>query len=170
MKIFAVLLHAHLLGRQIILHHFRNGKELPNIAADRNYDFNYQEMVFLKKEVEVLRVIYLRHIHFILGFESHAIILRLLLEMKYSFRMVSAKDSFSSPGAHPIRRILVFIFLYLTCVHTNIIAMLLLWKRFSKIICWRNSDRFNQCVYQNVIFISALVRMRLSNILHLSPY
>lgn len=55
MKIFAVLLHAHLLGRQIILHHFRNGKELPNIAADRNYDFNYQEMVFLKKEVEVLR-------------------------------------------------------------------------------------------------------------------
>lgn len=79
MKIFAVLLHAHLLGRQIILHHFRNGKELPNIAADRSYDFNYQEMVFLKKEVQVLRVRYLHHFHFILGFESDVIILRLLL-------------------------------------------------------------------------------------------
>lgn len=55
MKIFAVLLHAHYLGRTIILHHFRNGKEIESIAADRNYDFNYQETVFLKKEIEVLR-------------------------------------------------------------------------------------------------------------------
>lgn len=56
MKVFAVLLHAHYLGRTIILHHFRNGKEIENIAADRNYDFNYQETVFLKKEIEILRV------------------------------------------------------------------------------------------------------------------
>lgn len=55
MKVFAVLLHAHYLGRTIILHHFRNGKEIENIAADRNYDFNYQETVFLKKEIEILR-------------------------------------------------------------------------------------------------------------------
>ena len=55
-RIFAVLLHAHLLAKQVVLHHFRNGKELTNIASDRNYDFNYQEMVFLNKEVEILRV------------------------------------------------------------------------------------------------------------------
>ena len=43
--VFAVLLHTHLLGRQIRLRHIRNGTEvLPYIVRDDNYDFSYQRM------------------------------------------------------------------------------------------------------------------------------
>ncbi|CAI9727116.1 DBH-like monooxygenase protein 1 homolog [Octopus vulgaris] len=53
-KIFGVLLHSHLLGRQMALHHYRNGTILPPIVQDSSYDFNYQEMKFLHRPVTVL--------------------------------------------------------------------------------------------------------------------
>jgi len=37
------LLHQHLYGRQIRLHHFRNGTQLAPILEDNNYDFYYQQ-------------------------------------------------------------------------------------------------------------------------------
>ncbi|KAF2357527.1 Copper type II ascorbate-dependent monooxygenase C-terminal [Trinorchestia longiramus] len=53
-KIFAALLHSHLLGRAMILRHIRNGKELPPIVKDDTYDFNYQQYQVLKEERTVL--------------------------------------------------------------------------------------------------------------------
>ncbi|GAB1600141.1 DBH-like monooxygenase protein 1 [Argonauta hians] len=53
-KVFGVLLHSHLLGRKMILHHYRNGTILPPIVEDISYDFNYQEMKFLNHPVTVL--------------------------------------------------------------------------------------------------------------------
>lgn len=52
--IFAVGLHTHLLGRKLKFRHFRNGKELPVIVEDDNYDFNYQELRHLTNQVQVL--------------------------------------------------------------------------------------------------------------------
>lgn len=51
-KMFATFLHGHLLARQILLQHYRNDQLIATISADRNYDFNYQEMIFLSKEIE----------------------------------------------------------------------------------------------------------------------
>lgn len=36
-------LHAHLTARKIMLRHIRDGVELPPIAKDDHYDFNYQQ-------------------------------------------------------------------------------------------------------------------------------
>ncbi|CAH3037795.1 unnamed protein product, partial [Porites lobata] len=52
-KIFAALLHTHLAGRKVRVHHLRNGKELKRIVYDNHYDFNFQEYQMLKEEVEV---------------------------------------------------------------------------------------------------------------------
>lgn len=52
-RLFAVFLHSHLLGRQMKLRHFRNNVELPPIAVDENYDFNYQEYRYLPEEITV---------------------------------------------------------------------------------------------------------------------
>ncbi|XP_073234410.1 DBH-like monooxygenase protein 1 [Porites lutea] len=52
-KIFAALLHTHLAGRKVRVHHLRNGKELKQIVYDNHYDFNFQEYQTLKEEVEV---------------------------------------------------------------------------------------------------------------------
>ncbi|GIX78853.1 DBH-like monooxygenase protein 1 homolog [Caerostris extrusa] len=52
-RIFAVFLHSHLLGRQMKLRHFRNNIELPFIASDQKYDFNYQDYRYLPQEVIV---------------------------------------------------------------------------------------------------------------------
>ncbi|XP_054708790.1 DBH-like monooxygenase protein 1 homolog [Uloborus diversus] len=52
-RIFAVFLHSHLLGRQMKLRHFRNSVELPHIASDQRFDFNYQEYRYLPQEVIV---------------------------------------------------------------------------------------------------------------------
>ncbi|KAL9960044.1 hypothetical protein ACROYT_G033439 [Oculina patagonica] len=52
-NIFATLLHTHLAGRRTWLRHVRDGRELPNIARDEHYDFNFQEFQLLKKEVHV---------------------------------------------------------------------------------------------------------------------
>nr|CAB3263920.1 DBH-like monooxygenase protein 1 homolog [Phallusia mammillata] len=53
-NVFAALLHSHLLGRQITLQHIRNGVELPTIAGDKAYDFNYQETRYLPEERTVM--------------------------------------------------------------------------------------------------------------------
>ncbi|XP_076818497.1 DBH-like monooxygenase protein 1 homolog [Clavelina lepadiformis] len=39
----SVLLHSHLAGRKMKLRHVRNGTELPPIADDQSYDFDFQE-------------------------------------------------------------------------------------------------------------------------------
>jgi len=50
-KIFSSFLHTHLTGRATWTKHIRNGVELPEIARDDNYDFNFQDIQFLQKEV-----------------------------------------------------------------------------------------------------------------------
>ena len=42
------------IGRKLKLRHFRDGKELPWIANDDNYDFNYQQNHPLANPVKVL--------------------------------------------------------------------------------------------------------------------
>ncbi|XP_022247444.1 DBH-like monooxygenase protein 1 [Limulus polyphemus] len=54
LKIFAVFPHSHLIGKEILVRHFRNGSELAPIVVDRNYDFNYQEYRYLPEEVTIL--------------------------------------------------------------------------------------------------------------------
>ncbi|KAK3586446.1 hypothetical protein CHS0354_001828 [Potamilus streckersoni] len=54
-KIFGIVQHAHLLGRAITTRHFRNGTELPPIAVDPNYDFDFQEARLLRTERSVQR-------------------------------------------------------------------------------------------------------------------
>ncbi|XP_047468421.1 uncharacterized protein LOC125024667 [Penaeus chinensis] len=53
-KVFQGLLHAHLLGRKLILRQIRDGKELPIQLKDENYDFNYQQSRILKDEMTIL--------------------------------------------------------------------------------------------------------------------
>ncbi|XP_045124485.1 DBH-like monooxygenase protein 1 [Portunus trituberculatus] len=53
-KVFQVFLHAHLLGRGLTVRHIREGRELPVISQDLNYDFNYQQGRRLPQEVTVL--------------------------------------------------------------------------------------------------------------------
>ncbi len=55
-KIFAVMPHSHLVGRALRLLHVRNGTELPPIVEENSYDFNYQEILHLPREVEILPV------------------------------------------------------------------------------------------------------------------
>ncbi|XP_050737020.1 DBH-like monooxygenase protein 1 [Eriocheir sinensis] len=53
-KVIQVAQHSHLLGRGLTLRHIRGHRELPVIAQDLNYDFNYQISRRLKKELTVL--------------------------------------------------------------------------------------------------------------------
>ncbi|XP_039268984.2 DBH-like monooxygenase protein 1 homolog [Styela clava] len=48
-----VVLHSHLAGRKLRLRHIRDGVELPYIAMDNNYDFNYQDSRALHPPVVV---------------------------------------------------------------------------------------------------------------------
>ncbi|XP_064652353.1 DBH-like monooxygenase protein 1 homolog [Lineus longissimus] len=50
LNVFAVMLHAHLLGVGIKTWHVRDGIELPPIAEDKYYDFNYQTVMTLPEE------------------------------------------------------------------------------------------------------------------------
>ncbi|KAJ9595614.1 hypothetical protein L9F63_013190, partial [Diploptera punctata] len=52
-NMFAATLLTHLIGRKVRLRQIRNGVELPPIAADSNYDPNYQEFRQLVKPVQV---------------------------------------------------------------------------------------------------------------------
>ncbi|CAG7729787.1 unnamed protein product, partial [Allacma fusca] len=53
-NIINVLLHSHMAGRQLKLRHFREGVELPFVAQDSNYDFNYQQNRVLPEYRKVL--------------------------------------------------------------------------------------------------------------------
>lgn len=55
-NIFAVIMHTHQLGRRVRLRQIRGGEELPPIAADTNYDPNYQEYRKLQRPVKVYPV------------------------------------------------------------------------------------------------------------------
>ncbi|CAH3194021.1 unnamed protein product [Porites evermanni] len=52
-NVFAGLLHTHLAGRAIWTKHVRNGKELPEIGRDNNYDFNFQDIQVFRKEINI---------------------------------------------------------------------------------------------------------------------
>jgi len=49
-----VLLHAHLAGRELYLHQYRNGTELAPIAQEPYYNFAYQQMTTLQQERVIL--------------------------------------------------------------------------------------------------------------------
>ncbi|XP_077992069.1 DBH-like monooxygenase protein 1 homolog [Glandiceps talaboti] len=51
--VFASVLHSHLAGVELKTRHFRDGVELPIIAVDDTYDFNYQEMRYLKEPATI---------------------------------------------------------------------------------------------------------------------
>jgi len=53
-NIVTTFVHAHLWGKRLRFRHFRNGTELPLIAEDNHYDFNYQQSKTLKEEIKVL--------------------------------------------------------------------------------------------------------------------
>lgn len=52
-NMFAVIMHTHQLGRKVRLRQIRSGEELSPIAADTNYDPNYQEYRRLQRPVKV---------------------------------------------------------------------------------------------------------------------
>lgn len=54
--VFAVLLHAHLAGRAIRARHIRQQVELPPLASDDQFDFNFQEFQPLSQERLILPV------------------------------------------------------------------------------------------------------------------
>lgn len=52
--VFGGMLHAHLLGRKIVVRHWRNGEELEHLAADNAYDFNFQQTRMYDPPIHVL--------------------------------------------------------------------------------------------------------------------
>ncbi|CAM9565819.1 DBH-like monooxygenase protein 1 homolog [Lampetra fluviatilis] len=54
MKVFATMLHAHLLGRAVQVRHYRDGKQISDLGRDMGYDFNFQETRYLKELVSVM--------------------------------------------------------------------------------------------------------------------
>mmetsp|Transcript_1508 Transcript_1508/g.4760 ORF Transcript_1508/g.4760 Transcript_1508/m.4760 type:complete len:835 (-) Transcript_1508:141-2645(-) len=54
--IFGLNLHSHVSGRALSLRHIRNGRELPPIGVDANYDFNMQTVHFLSTPRKVERL------------------------------------------------------------------------------------------------------------------
>lgn len=51
---FVYLLHSHLSGRKERIRHFRGNEELPFIANDEHYDFNYQNNRHFRTELKLL--------------------------------------------------------------------------------------------------------------------
>jgi len=49
-----VVLHAHKAARKVVLRHIRDGKELPPIAQDNNYDLDYQQGRVVMPERHIL--------------------------------------------------------------------------------------------------------------------
>ncbi|CAG7722116.1 unnamed protein product, partial [Allacma fusca] len=54
-NVFNVFLHSHLAGRQMKLRQFRNGTELPWLAYDSKYDFNFQQNRLLPEYRKILK-------------------------------------------------------------------------------------------------------------------
>lgn len=46
-----------LSGRALKVLHYRDGKEIANLANNPHYDFNYQDMMFYRNEVKIMPVI-----------------------------------------------------------------------------------------------------------------
>ncbi|XP_063985800.1 MOXD1 homolog 1 [Diachasmimorpha longicaudata] len=53
-NVISVVLHSHLAGRRLSLKHIRNGEELPPIAHENRFDFDYQQSHSLDEEVKIL--------------------------------------------------------------------------------------------------------------------
>lgn len=53
-NVVSVMLHSHLAGRKLKLRHVRGGKELPPLAQDDHYDFNYQQSRTLSQATTIL--------------------------------------------------------------------------------------------------------------------
>ncbi|XP_011301507.1 MOXD1 homolog 1 [Fopius arisanus] len=53
-NVISVVLHSHLAGRRLSLKHIRNGQELPHIAHENHFDFDYQQSHSLAEEVKIL--------------------------------------------------------------------------------------------------------------------
>lgn len=53
-NIVSAALHSHVAGRKMKLRHVRDGKELPRIVEDDNYDHNFQQIRQLENETSVL--------------------------------------------------------------------------------------------------------------------
>lgn len=53
---FGALQHSHLLGVAITTKHFRGNEELKPLVQDPNYDFDFQEMRMLPREVTIYPV------------------------------------------------------------------------------------------------------------------
>ncbi|XP_060522348.1 MOXD1 homolog 1 [Cylas formicarius] len=53
-NVVSVMLHSHLAGRKLKLRHLRAGKELPPLAQDEHYDFNYQQSRALSQDTNIL--------------------------------------------------------------------------------------------------------------------
>ena len=66
--VFAAMMHTHLIGTALRVHHFRGDEELPLLAKDDHYDFNFQETRHLPQEVVVKRVCLFAHISSFLNF------------------------------------------------------------------------------------------------------
>ena len=46
--VYAHMLHTHGTGKKVNIHHFRGTEELPHIATDANFDYNFQEVRLMK--------------------------------------------------------------------------------------------------------------------------
>ena len=47
--VYAHMLHTHGTGKKVNIHHFRGIQELPPIATDANFDYNFQEVRLMKE-------------------------------------------------------------------------------------------------------------------------
>lgn len=63
-KVFAAWQHSHLLAYAMTTKHLRNGKEIEPFADDQAYDFNYQQIRLLRKEVPLKMVLLIPPINF----------------------------------------------------------------------------------------------------------
>ena len=52
-KVVATFLHTHLQGIGVTVRHFRDGKELPVISKDDNYDFDFQTSRLLPEPITI---------------------------------------------------------------------------------------------------------------------
>ena len=58
-NVFAVWQHAHLMAYSMTTKHLRNGEEIEPFSEDTAYDFNYQQIRLLRKEVPLKMVFHL---------------------------------------------------------------------------------------------------------------
>lgn len=52
-NVFMIFLHGHYTARSIKLRHFRNGRELPPLGEDKNFDANFQQARILSEPVKI---------------------------------------------------------------------------------------------------------------------